>query len=49
MPKPVLIASHDQKGDHAPHFDYPDLRNVMVPLMIPFMTCDADVKINVAT
>ena len=35
MPVQVLIASHDEKGHITPYFEHVDLRNAMVPLMMP--------------
>ena len=38
------LASHDQKGCAVPHFNYLDLRNSMVPFMIPAASCVAEVN-----
>ena len=35
-------ASHYQKGHVAPHFDYLDITNVVVPLRMPLASHDAD-------
>ena len=37
---------NDQKGHAAPHFNYLDLWNAMVPLMTPLASCDTDVDTN---
>ena len=42
MLMPVLMSFHDQKVDVVPHFDHLDVRNVMVPLMVPLASCDPD-------
>ena len=34
----------DQKSHAAHHYDWHDLRNVMVPMMIPLVSCDTDVN-----
>ena len=42
MPMPVLMALQDVKVMLDPNFDYVDLRNAMVPLMIPLASYDTD-------
>ena len=37
----VLMTSHDQKCHIAPHFNFLDLRNAVVPLMMLLALCDA--------
>ena len=37
----ILSASHNQKHHVAPHFNCLDLRNTMVPLMMPLILCDS--------
>ena len=37
---PVQVALHDQKSHVALHFKYFDLRNEIVPLMMPSVACD---------
>ena len=37
----MLMVSHDQNSDAAPHFNCLDLPNVMVPFMTPLTSCDA--------
>ena len=39
-------ASHEQKSYVAHHFKHLDLRNVMVPLMVPSASCDANASDN---
>ena len=36
---PAPMPSHDQRGVAAPHSKCLDLRNAMVPFMIPLVTC----------
>ena len=40
------MASHDQKSHVAPHFYDLHLRNSVVPLMMPSVSCDADTGTN---
>ena len=42
----VLMALHDQKSHVAPHFNYLNLRNRMVPLIMPSASCDAHASAN---
>ena len=42
----VAMKSHDQKSHIVPHFDYPELRNAMLPLMMLFTSCDITVSAN---
>ena len=42
MPLSVLMASHDQTGHVVNHFDYLDLRNIMMS----FMTASASLAAN---
>ena len=46
---PVLVPSHNQKRHAAPHFEYLYIRSVIVPLMIPSASCDADTGANCVT
>ena len=46
MQMPVLMASHDQEGHVSLHFNHPDLRNAIVPLMMPLLSSDADTNAN---
>ena len=41
------VASHDQKCHVTPHFEYPYPRNVMVTLMMPSASPDADTGANI--
>ena len=36
------MVSHDQKGHVAPHFDCLELRNSVIPFMMPLASCDTD-------
>ena len=46
MPMPLQMVSSDQKSNIAPHFDYLDLRNAMMPLMMLAASHDADTNVN---
>ena len=43
---PVLMASHGQKSNLAPHFVHLDLRNAMVLLMMLYASHDADTNVK---
>ena len=40
------VASHDQKSHVTCYFNYLDLRNAVVPLMILFISCDTEANTN---
>ena len=42
----AVMASHDPESHVAPHFDYLDLRNILLPLIMPLVSCDTDTSIN---
>ena len=46
MLMPVSMASHDKKSHVAPHFDYLDIRDALVPLMpmlVPMASHDQEI------
>ena len=43
MSVPVLMASDDIKVI-ASHFDHVDLRNAVIPLVMPLASCDTDTE-----
>ena len=47
MPMPMV--SHHPKSHIAPHFNHPELRNVMVPFMMPLTACYANAMVTVVT
>ena len=42
------MMSHDQKSNVTSHFHHLDIRNVMVPLIMPFISHDADSNVVVS-
>ena len=46
MPLLIPMASHNQKSHVAPQFNYPNLRNAMVPLVMLLKLCDYDASAN---
>ena len=42
MPMPLSMHSHDKKSNDVPHIDCLNLRNTMVPLMMPLASCYTD-------
>ena len=46
---PVLMTSHDQNSHTAPCFDYLDLTNAVVPLMMSLASKDLDVSASSTT
>ena len=46
MPVLAPMVSHDPKSYVEPHFNHLDLRNAVVPLTMPSVSCDADAGAN---
>ena len=49
MPTGMSVASCDAKHYVAPHFNCLYLINVVVPILVPFTSCDAKTSANVTT